>query len=284
MFKKASDWIVGQEQVETGRVWRSDYGTNLRDSAAVLTLAVEAGSTAVDRAALTTRITGPRRIDYMSTQESVWSLMAANALIGDAANENITIDGQPVDGPLVRMVDEAAVSKSMSIKNGNDTATTLTVTAFGSPSEPEPAGGQGYTITRKWYTLEGALVDAGEVKVGTRLVAVLQVTPLTGDQARLMVNDPLPAGFEIDNPNLMQSGDVSAFGFVDLNAYPRMTEFREERFLAAVDWSGTETFQLAYIVRAVSPGEFHLPAASVEDMYRPAWRARTDAGTIRVTE
>ena len=284
MFKKASDWIIGQEKVETGRYWRSDYGSNLRDSAAVLALAVESGSTAVDRAALTTRITGPRRIDYMSTQESVWSLMAANALIGDAANENITIDGQAVDGPLVRMVDEDTVSQTMAIKNGNDTPTTLTVTAFGSPSEPEPAGGQGYKITRDWYTLEGELVDASEVKVGTRLVAVLQITPLTGDQARLMVNDPLPAGFEIDNPNLLQSGNVRALDFVDFNAYPRMTQFLEERFLAAVDWSGTETFQLAYIVRAVSPGEFHRPAASVEDMYRPAWRARTDAGTIRVTE
>ena len=33
------------------------------------------------------------------------------------------------------------------------------------------------------------------------------------------------------------------------------------------------------MVRAVSPGSFHHPAASVEDMYRPAYRARTDAGT-----
>ncbi len=30
---------------ETEQVWRADYGTNFRDAAAVLTLAVEAGST-----------------------------------------------------------------------------------------------------------------------------------------------------------------------------------------------------------------------------------------------
>ena len=40
----------------------------------------------------------------------------------------------------------------------------------------------------------------------------------------------------------------------------------------------------AYMVRAVSPGRFHRPAASVEDMYRPAYRARTDAGTVTVRE
>jgi uncharacterized protein YfaS (alpha-2-macroglobulin family) len=37
-------------------------------------------------------------------------------------------------------------------------------------------------------------------------------------------------------------------------------------------------------VRAVSPGTFHHPAATVEDMYRPDFRARTDAGVVAVTE
>ena len=34
----------------------------------------------------------------------------------------------------------------------------------------------------------------------------------------------------------------------------------------------------AYILRAISPGSFHQPAATVEDMYRPDYRARTEAG------
>ena len=60
-------------------------------------------------------------------------------------------------------------------------------------------------------------------------------------------------------------------------------EFRSDRFLAAVDWRSDQPFQLAYIVRAVSPGAFHHPAASVEDMYRPQMRARTDAGRVIVS-
>jgi hypothetical protein len=36
------------------------------------------------------------------------------------------------------------------------------------------------------------------------------------------------------------------------------------------------------MVRAVTPGQFHHPAASVEDMYRPRFRARTETGVIRV--
>ena len=61
-------------------------------------------------------------------------------------------------------------------------------------------------------------------------------------------------------------------------------EFRQERFLAAVDWTSREPFQLAYIVRAISPGTFRHPAASVEDMYRPDYRARTEVGRVTVTE
>lgn len=95
-----------------------------------------------------------------------------------------------------------------------------------------------------------------------------------------MVNDPLPAGFEIDNPNLIRAGDLASLDWLGDVAETRMTEFRQDRFLAAVDWRGDQPFRLAYIVRAVSPGTFHLPAPSVEDMYRPDQRAHGDAGTV----
>lgn len=98
-----------------------------------------------------------------------------------------------------------------------------------------------------------------------------------------MINDPLPAGLEIDNPNLLQSGDIRALDWL-ATAYPQHTEFRSDRFLAAVDWRNDASFDLAYIVRAVSPGSYHHPAASVEDMYRPQYRAITATGRMRVTE
>ena len=97
-----------------------------------------------------------------------------------------------------------------------------------------------------------------------------------------MIDDPLPAGFEIDNPNLLRSGDVGALNWLTMSE-ARHSEFRADRFLAAVDLRGTDPVTLAYVVRAVTPGSFHHPAASVEDMYRPAYRARSETGSIRVT-
>jgi uncharacterized protein YfaS (alpha-2-macroglobulin family) len=70
--------------------------------------------------------------------------------------------------------------------------------------------------------------------------------------------------------------------WVDPPEDPAHVEFRSDRFLAAVDAQGNDRFQLAYVVRAVSPGRFHHPAASLEDMYRPQFRAQTEAGSVEV--
>jgi uncharacterized protein YfaS (alpha-2-macroglobulin family) len=44
----------------------------------------------------------------------------------------------------------------------------------------------------------------------------------------------------------------------------------------------TPTFSTAYMVRAVTPGDFVHPGTTVEDMYRPEYRANLGAGRIEV--
>ncbi|MBL9075667.1 alpha-2-macroglobulin family protein [Tabrizicola sp.] len=279
MFRKAVAKMEAQEP-EQGQIWRVDYGTRYRDAAALLTLAVEAGSQAVDREALTDRIAVQGQ--NLSTQEATWALLATNALIDRPGAEGITIDGKPADGPLVRVLDAGAVTPVVVKNDGADT--TVTVTTYGVPSEPEPAGGNGYAITRTYYTMAGEPVTLDSVAAGTRLVTVLEITPFGYGEARLMVSDPLPAGFEIDNPNLMSAGSTSELGWLDTLNEVAHSEFRQDRFLTAVDWSSDQPFKLAYVVRAVSPGTFHHAAASVEDMYRPDFRARSETGEITITK
>ncbi|PKP71006.1 MAG: PAN domain-containing protein [Alphaproteobacteria bacterium HGW-Alphaproteobacteria-4] len=281
MFARAAR-LMADRAPETA-LWRADYGTRLRDQAAVLALAVEAGSNAIaaDSAgqALATRLLGQR----LSTQEATWALMATHALIDRPGAEGFTLNGAPFTGPLVRVLDDGPGFSPASIGNGSLRQETLTLTVFGVPEVPEPAGGKGYTINRIYYTLEGEAVSPESVAQGTRLVTVLEIIPHARDgAARLMVNDPLPAGFEIDNPNLLRAGDIAALDWLDVEGGTSMTEFRQDRFLAAIDWHGNDIFRLAYIVRAISPGSFHHPAASVEDMYRPDQRAQTDAGQVTV--
>ena len=268
--------ISGQER----HLWRADYGTRLRDRAAVLTLAVEAGSNAVDADALTTTLSRPG--PHLSTQEQVWTLLAANALVQDPSLTGLTLNGTPLDGPLVRMVEEQALTPQQIVNTGNRPVD-ITLTTLGVPQVAPEANGYGYAISRRYYDMDGQEVSLDAVETGTRLVTVLTVNPFEGGEARLMVNDPLPAGLEIDNPNILRSGDIRALDWLDV-AFPENTEFRSDRFLAAVDWRSNEPFDLAYIVRAISPGTYHHPAASVEDMYRPQYRAVTATGQMQVTE
>lgn len=277
MFARAAAALdAGATEVE--QVFRADYGTTYRDAAAVLTLAVEAGSNAIDREALTDRIATS---GVLSTQESTWALLAANALIDRPDVTGVTIDGAPAEGPLVEV--RALGAAPIAVANGG-AETTLTVTTFGVPEGDEAASGNGYAISRSYYALDGTPVDASSVKVGTRMLAVLEVTPFGRGEARLMVADPLPAGFEIDNPNLMTAGAVPALEGLGLLDVVNHAEYRQDRFLAAVDRMDSTPFRLAYVVRAVSPGTFRHPAASVEDMYRPDFRAVGETGRVSVTE
>ncbi|MCB1340370.1 MAG: alpha-2-macroglobulin family protein [Pseudooceanicola sp.] len=279
MFARAAR-LIERRQAERP-VWRADYGTYLRDNAAVLALATEAGSRAINVSALTERVAV--RPDLLSTQEATWSLMAAQALVRSPSQSNLRLNGAPVDGPFVMVREEATPAQGASITTADGSATDITLTTFGVPEVPPAAGGNGYAIARSYYSMDGEAIDASTLRVGERFVAVLEVTPFAKAEARLMVDDPLPAGVEIDNPNLLRSGDVGALDWLDPTE-AKHAEFRADRFLAQVDLRNGKRVRLAYIARAVSPGVFHRPAASVEDMYRPTYRARSDAGRVTVTE
>lgn len=280
MFRRAAQ-ALGND-TPSSQTWRSDYGTSLRDSAAVLTLATEAGSAAIDSQALSIRVA--RGDQHLSTQEAMWSLLATNALVEQGGQTPLLVNGLAQTGPLVEVLDSQAQTGAIDIQNSGAQPTELTLTTFGVPRMPEPAGGQGYAIERHYFTMEGIPQDITEIAQGTRLVAVLTINPLGHSDGRLMVNDPLPAGFEIDNPHLLAAGDIKALDWLELHATPENTEFRQERFLAAVDWRSDDAFRLAYVLRAITPGDFSHPAASVEDMYRPAYRAHTDTGRVRITQ
>ncbi|MCC6309711.1 MAG: alpha-2-macroglobulin family protein [Trueperaceae bacterium] len=258
--------------------WRADYGTTLRDRAGLLALAVEAGSKVVDRVRLANLVANGAPANLLSTQEAAWVLRAAVAL--GEQSQGLVVDERPVAGNVVRLYAGAPAT----LRNDGAEDVLVTLTTFGVPEVAPEAGGVGYTITRSHYTPDGAPADLGAVKVGDRLVVVLEVRPDRGVAGgRLMIDDALAAGFEIDNANLLREGDIRAFDWLRVPFTADMTEARSERFLAAGTWTSEEPLRLAYVMRAVSPGTFRYPAAKVEDMYRPGNYAlsATDVVTIR---
>ncbi len=96
--------------------------------------------------------------------------------------------------------------------------------------------------------------------------------------------DRLPAGLEIDNPALFDSGSTEAFGWLKRDIEPVHVEYRDDRFVAAINREQGQSafFSLAYIVRATTPGHYVYPAATAEDMYRPTRFGRTAFGEVEV--
>ncbi|WP_348524761.1 alpha-2-macroglobulin family protein [Paracoccus marinaquae] len=261
---------------------RSDFGTRLRDRAGVLSLAAAAGSGSADLDRIGQSLEDSLTGQPLSPQEAVWSLMAAGALTPDLALPGISMNGQQIEGPLIR--DVTANGAGAVLSNGSGRETRVTLTLRGVPLLPEPAGGKGYSISRAYYTPEGQPVDPASVAQGQRLVVVLTVDPHgQGGGGRLMVDDPLPAGFEIENPHLLKSGETEGLDWLEVESEVDSSEFLTDRFLTAITWSGGDTLRLAYRVRAITPGSFDHPAASVIDMYRPEYRAWTDSGRVTVT-
>jgi uncharacterized protein YfaS (alpha-2-macroglobulin family) len=279
MFRQAGGQI--DLNVKEPYRYRPDYGTSLRDAAATLTLAASAGSQAIDTTKLTSAVAeriarAEQAGRSLSTQESIWTVLAARALsqsVPPAALNGVTL-GQPVT---------SLPDASASIANNGNQPLEVTLTATGKPITPPQAGGRGYRIERSYYTPEGEAIDPTSVVQGTRMVVRVQVWPEAEGGGRLIIADPLPAGWEIDNPNLLRAGDVSALDWLEGQTSAEMTEFRADRFAAALTWTSDKPFSLVYIVRAVTPGSFRQPAASVEDMYRPEFRAWSAGGTVTVT-
>ncbi len=285
--------------------YRRDYGSGLRDGAAIVTLASELKLAKAQTPGLVDVLVKTYATKtYTSTQEQAWMLLAAKSIADQAGDATLRVNGTAHQGKLVRSITAAELKDgSLTIENMGDTSTSAVISVIGSALTPEPAASKGFTIDRSYYSMDGKKVEmksaaGGNATIGQneRYVVVLKIDA-TDAGGRILLVDRLPAGFEIENPHLVESGDIKSLDWLKTTRTPQHTEFRDDRFVAAFDFFGTDgrrrnsdnesseltrTATVAYLVRAVTPGVFVHPAATVEDMYRPDRYARTAAGQLTV--
>ncbi|HZZ61291.1 MAG TPA: alpha-2-macroglobulin [Roseiarcus sp.] len=272
-------------------VSRPDYGSRLRDAAAVLALLAEANLAgdgaprdAIERAGQAVEAARAERT-YTSTQEKNWMVLAAEALAERGGLGEFSVDGKAVKGALNRRWKGTALAKPITIANSGQNAAQLVTTISGSPVDEDPAVAHGYAIERTFYKLDGTKIDLKSLAQNERVVVALKVTEAQARYAKLLIVDRLPAGLEIDNPALVDGGSVEAFSWLTSDETPAHTEYRDDRFVAAFDRTeGQSAFiNIAYVVRAVAPGHYVYPPATAEDMYDPERYGRTEFGELEVT-
>jgi uncharacterized protein YfaS (alpha-2-macroglobulin family) len=263
---------------------RSDYGSALRDAAALVSLAAEGSAPRATLTQAVIRVEAARGLSpYTSTQENAWMVLAARAL----AKETMALDlnGQAIKTALYRNYRGSEVANEpIRITNAGDAPVQAVVSVSGSPIVPEPAASNGFKIERNYFTLDGKPADIANAKQNDRFAVVLKITEPKPEYGHIMVSDYLPAGFEIDNPRLVSSGDSGTLEWIENGEEPEDTEFKDDRFTAAIDRAtdSNAVFTVAYVVRAVTPGKYVLPQAYVEDMYNPSRYGRTATGSVEV--
>jgi uncharacterized protein YfaS (alpha-2-macroglobulin family) len=287
-YKDQSDW----------------YQSPLRDLAGVIALAYEAGETDIARnlqGRLENTVKSP---DELNTQEQGHLLKAAHAMLAVSGPVSIQASGVVTQGAGRFAVGRLADARLVNTGKGG---IWRTVTVSGMPAKPPPAESAGLHLDKRFYNLDGSPADPAALKQGDRIIVRLSISADESREMQTVIDDPLPAGLEIeavlrpaDSQGAVQrenedgEGDEGGgaiqrknatqgrFAFLGTIAEPSLQEKRDDRYVAAFTLAGNRGITLAYVVRAVTPGDFFLPGAEAKNMYRPTTNARTAPGRLKV--
>ncbi|MHA7901329.1 MAG: alpha-2-macroglobulin family protein [Henriciella sp.] len=264
------------------------YQTALRDLSGVLALAAETGFN--DHVARLSEQIGEDtpEPDRLTTQEKAFMLLAVGSL---AQEDGLRLDvdglGRNSDNDRRYFVTPDQVERGVSFRlrrGSNPVFRTVMVT--GAPeTAPSPAS-EKLSVSKTIRTLQGARVNLGDLTQGDQLVVALTLSPRERRNNPVILEDLLPAGFEIETvlrpaDGRREFGTDGAFAWVGQIDQAETAEARDDRFVAAIDVVG-EDRTLAYVVRAVTPGSFTMPGVVAEDMYRPDVFARSAATEITI--
>ena len=284
VYAAAVESLAPKPVLEFGRV---DYGSALRDAAALVSLASEGNAPRATVISAVQRVEAARGLTpYTSTQENAWLVLASRALAKDAGTLSLDIDGTPVKTALYRSY-KAARDGGQADQDHQHRRYPGAGGGLGHRRAGH-AGARGLQRLQDRAQLLHARRQAGRSSQGQA------ERPLRGGAE----DHRSQAGIRPHHGGRLSSGRFrdrqSASGVVRRHRHARLDRGRRgsgkhrvpRRPLqrAAIERASDDkaVFTVAYVVRAVSPGKYVLPQAYVEDMYNPSRYGRTGTGTVEV--
>ncbi|HET9031788.1 MAG TPA: alpha-2-macroglobulin [Dokdonella sp.] len=296
--------------------WLGDYGSDLRDTALMVSLAQRFGMGKPEYGARVFELARSLKVDqrqaeqsqsrwggsgriYLSTQEQVAIGRLGKNLIkdGDAVVSGTLAIGDKTttlspDRLWSRSFDASELHAGVRLTPKGNPPLYLSTDIAGIPTSAPPVDDSKVFIQRTYYTLDGKPWAVAPLKEGDALIVGLRIEAREAMPDALLV-DLLPGGLEIENFNLTDSkqwADVVVGGITlsdrSSAADVQHEEFRDDRYVAALKLDKGQQANVFYLVRAVSPGTYLVPATTVEDMYRPEIRGigRNPVKTIEVVQ
>lgn len=261
------------------RFWYGDYGSALRDQAAVALLLKESRLLPERLNQLTATLPGPDLVPtVLSTQEQSWLIAAAAVLGRDGQPVRVALNGDPLpDGQTVSV----ALTGPAVARNLGERPVWQALSVTGVPAQPLPAARNQMVVRRYFHAMDGKPLNLDQLKQNTVFILLLEMRAEDGQEHTAQLLHGLPAGWEIAGrfgagkvPGLPWLGELS-----ETDAQPAA----DDRFAAVLTLgTGSNFARVAVKLRAVTPGNFELPGAELSDMYRPGIFARQAAGRVNV--
>lgn len=167
----------------------------------------------------------------------------------------------------------------VTVRNDGPGKAYLMVRHEGVSSVPEEASDQGVSIQRECFDVAGAPIDPAERPQGELIVVRLTLDAQGRLLDQLVVEDLLPAGWEIENPDLATSEQFEWLR--QRSEAARHRDARDDRMLLFTG-AFRDKAVFHYAVRAVTPGIYAWPPATVSGMYEPEIRGVASGGTVHV--
>ncbi len=266
------------------RMYGGDYGSNVRDLAAayyfVTTYFADYAFRGVFLHDLSAEL---KERQWLSTQERNSLVMAGAAKLAHPAGAwaaDVTVGNKTGahtgKGPGRVIFTKGTAAGGFTVKNTGKSNLYLDLVLTGYPNSLPAPQSNGVSISRQFLDTNATPVDISKVTSGDRLIVALKVGSKKQQLPHALVVDMLPAGFELEDPNVSGSfliDDIEVDGKTISQWHDGCntahTEYRDDRFMTALNLGYSETCRIFYAVRVVSPGVFKVPQPLVEDMYRP---------------
>ncbi len=269
------------------RNYHGDYGSEVRDRAAAYYYIATWSPQYEDKGSFLIELnTAIQDRQWLSTQERNALVMAGAARLnatGTPWQAGVTVSGKSEtrsgDQPGQVIFTRGTAAKGFAVENKGSDNLYVDLVLTGYPRTAPAPSASVVCISRRFLDPRGKPMDITRVRSGDRIIVELSVKTDKRLPHALVV-DMVPAGIELEDPHvsgafIIDGIDVDGELIEDWHhQYHRFhDEYRDDRFVAAMDLKPGQARRIFYGARVVSPGLFKVPPSLVEDMYRPYIRS-----------
>ncbi|MBL7975812.1 MAG: hypothetical protein JNJ85_12925 [Candidatus Kapabacteria bacterium] len=224
---------------------------------------------------------------WYSTQENSFSLLALGKVARKNGSSNstavITANGKKVGemtGKDVVIKDNiTGQNVSIAAKNGN-VYYYWEVSGISNGNDIKQEDNM-MKIRRSYLDRFGKEVSGNTFRQNDMVVVKLSVSSLNGATLEnVVLSDLLPAGFEIENPRITETPELS---WATNKSQPDNIDYRDDRVNFFTTVFGQERV-FYYVVRAVTPGVFKVGPAAADAMYNGDFHSYNGGGYVKIIQ